>query len=146
MKIRMDALVTTGRLRRSFTSSLVAMAMFVGTIAITERPAHAASYVFGCFRAANGGIFNGYPVQLWGLVGNQWHFVTSTTLGYTPLGNSCAGFPIPTGFGRTVRYKLEVNFWVGNARFFGRSPLDALPGDLAAHLGTGVVNCIGCAY
>jgi hypothetical protein len=120
--------------------------MFVGTIAVTARPAHAASYVFGCFQMANGNILNGYPVELWGQFDNQWYRLASTTLGYTPYGNSCAGFPIPTGLGRTVRLTLIVNFSAGGARFSGRTRWDALPGDQAAHLGTGLVTCVGCAY
>jgi hypothetical protein len=137
---------TTGRPRRRFTSALLALAVLVGTITVTARPAHAASYVFGCFRMANGGILNGYPVELRALVDNQWLYVTSTTLGNTPYGNSCAGFPIPTGYARSLRFALMVNFTAGGARFAGRSYFDALPGDLVAHVGTGTVTCFGCAY
>jgi hypothetical protein len=146
MKNTTFAPTTTGRLHQRFTSTLLALAMFVGTSAVTARPAYAASYVSGCFQMANGNILNGHPVELWGLVGNQWFRAATTTLGYTPFGNSCAGFPIPTGFGRTVRWTLIVNFSAGGARFSGRTQWDALPGDQPAHLGTGLVTCYGCAY
>lgn len=129
------------RLRRRLASALLVFSVFVGTMATTATPASAASYVFGCFRMADGSGFAGLPVQLEARIYGVWTPVAYQTLG----ANSCIGWPIPAELS-AYRWRIAVNTWYANAKWFGTSRLEALPGNLVAHLGTSPITCIGCAY
>lgn len=126
-------------LRRRLVGAL--LAVLVGlSIAGTAQPAHAASYVEGCFRSSTPGMgFAGSPVNLQYWNGSQW--VNTWTGSLNSRG--CVGVNI-SGNLRNYYTQLVVSQRVGSAYFYGATPYYALPGNLRASLGTGTVSCTGC--
>lgn len=130
------------RARRFMVSVPLTLSLVVGSIVASAAPAQAASYVSGCFRADRAGYtVEGIPVQLQALYLGTWF-----TIATAPLSRAgCVAWNInPDTWG--YRLRLVVNHNVGNVRWYGRSPLEALPGSGVAPLGTGVVTCYGCVY
>lgn len=137
---------TFGPFRRGLASALVALTVFSATLIGTAQPAHAASYVYGCFRSDRAGEnIDGIAVQLMAFINGQWQAVYNTNTISVGPNRGCIGIPIPAGYARTLYWRLSVNATFGAARFIGTTPLIALPGDLMTTLGTGTVTCVGCA-
>ena len=136
MKNTRSTSATASRLRRRLTSTLLALGVFVGTIAFTARPAHAASNVYGCFVASQGMTIIGLPIQLQAFVNGSWVFMASNTNN----GGNCIAFPIPTGYARTLYWRLVINTNYAGKHWFGTSPYWATPGDGFVNVGTGTVT------
>jgi len=123
----------------------VTVGLAAGMIAATASRADAASYIIGCFQHYQGGNMAGYPAQidLW-WPGYGWIPVATTTLGVS----GCIQLPIPANLSGYY-WKMSVNFRLGGGPtsplYFGTTPYFAYPGPDAYWLGTGIVNCIGCA-
>ncbi len=128
------------RIKQVAAGLLLMIAATVGISAATTAPAHAASYVEGCFRSTTPGFgFAGTPVHLQAWNGAQW---VTTWTGRLDR-NSCAAVNI-VGNLRNYAVKLVVSERVGTAYFFGQTPLYANPGTWRVNLGTGYVSCTGC--
>ncbi len=130
------------RVMRRVAALALAIAAPLGLGVATATPAHAASYLSGCFRSPTPGMgFTGTPAKLQYWNGAQWAFT-----GYsTPIDrNGCAAFNIGSSL-RPYYLKLVVSERVGSAFFFGATPYYASPGNLQYNLGTGYVYCTGCS-
>lgn len=126
--------------KRALVAGLTGLAA-VGGVAMSAQPAEAASAVSACFRFAapfNGNYSEGVQLQMWTTAGWQ-------TVAYGRAGSSgCASWTIS---GSLRSYYLQVLAYkkVGSALYMGTSPLMAVPGNLRANLGTGIVRCRGAA-
>lgn len=128
------------RIKGVVVGLLLALIASLGIGAATVAPAHAASYVQGCFRSATPGMgFAGTRVQLQYWNGGSW---TSVWFGNLSS-NGCASVNI-SGSLRNYYVQLVVSERVGSAYFYGVTPYYALPGTLRVDLGTGTVTCRGC--
>lgn len=145
MKTTLSTFATPGRIRRRLASALFSLAVLGGTIVGTAQPAHAASQISGCFRYYKPGFNLGQmQVQVQYLLYGQWYLAAIVT---TPYNDGCiTPIPLQPGLLRTLEWKLVVNYSAGNVWFTGASPLKALPGNLPAYLGEGIVSCIGCNF
>jgi hypothetical protein len=134
---------TARALRRHLTIGLLTSGLIVGTLFGTVKSADAASYVKGCFKYHKGGNLQGAPVQLQALNPQSgWFVIATVTL---PV-DGCVQWSVPSTY-RGFRLKWEMSYrppGMTGVLFFGRSPLEALPGNLRVDLGTGVVYCNGC--
>jgi hypothetical protein len=136
-----STLAAPSRFRRRLTSALLVLSLTAGTIAASATPADAASNVTGCFRSNKGYSLTGLPVQLQAYYLGTWFTVASQ-----PLSSAgCVAWSVNPD-SRSFYLRLVVNYQIAPAYWSGSSPLMALPGDVAVHLGTGVVTCYGCAY
>jgi hypothetical protein len=134
--------VRPGSLRRLLTRVPLALGLVIGIIAATATPADAAGSVVGCFKSASTAAnVVGIPVQLQAFdpsIGT-WVTVATQNLG----NNSCVAWTIGPAL-HPYYLRLAVNYQAYGAFWHGSSPLLAMPGNLQAHLGTGVVKCWGC--
>lgn len=141
-----SARATSGRLRRVFTSALLALSVVVGTLAATATPANAASSVHGCFRSSQGWDLWGVHASLavW-LPGLGWRTVASSPLGPNNFGSgNCVFWGPMTPDLQGYHWKVFVDYQANGVRFIGKLQPYAYPGDQPARLGTGVVTCYGC--
>ena len=131
---------TFGRLERRLTSAVVAVGMFVGTIAATAQPAHAAGVVWGCFTL--GGRAPGYPinVELRVLVGNTWKTINT----YKTASTGCVSIPVTLGYyGQyAILYAYDRNY---GGTLYGWSGLYATPGSHVSNVGMAAIkySCAG---
>ncbi|HET9370701.1 MAG TPA: hypothetical protein VFO19_10660 [Vicinamibacterales bacterium] len=148
MKTAHSTSAANGRLRRRLFSTLLALAVFAGTIVGTARPAHAATLVFGCFRTAQGNqtLAAGTPVYLVIWIGNRWY---NTGVNFPMDGSGCVW--MPTNLYADYPQALYVNTgsalgtFTGGGTFWGFSEFYATPGSGFADLGTGLLyySCSG---
>lgn len=140
-------------MNRSLASALLALSVFVGTLAVTATPAAAASQVSACFTYKGGSIADvpatlevwipGYGWWRTGWSQPLWNF---DTLGVLPA--SCTRFTLyGNGFDfRTYAVRIVVSTphmgytWIGTPR------THATGGNGAVHLGSTPVACLGCVW
>ena len=99
-----------GQLRRRLTSALLTLSLVAGALAMTAKPAEAATTVVGCFTSNDSRYrADGIPVWLQLYWAGQWH-----TIGYGVLddygtgGTACATFEIPWQY-QNLYYRVAIN-------------------------------------
>jgi hypothetical protein len=141
------------RLSRRFTGVLLACLAFVATVAVTARPAEAASSVRACFQVRTGGAYYNNVYTQPGLT--AWLFYSTDNQNYYLVPtvsvldqNGCVEWNVAgTGWEnyylRILVYSYNAQGVVG-ATYFGWSSFVARPGYGSAHLGFDYVTCDIC--
>jgi hypothetical protein len=121
---------TPGPLGRRLTSAVLAVGMFVGTIAATAQPAHAAGAVWGCFTLAGRPPTFPISVDLRVAVGNTWRTLNT----YKTNKNGCVSIPVTLGYtGQyAILYAFDRNY---GGTLYGWSGLYATPGSHVSNVG-----------
>lgn len=128
------------RLRRRLASTLLAVCVFTGIIVGTARPAHAATWVTGCFVMSDGYLpTNPYRVELWTWVdGLGWQVHNSGRLN----ANGCISLHTRLGYYYNTSI-LVVNDHNFGGLFWGWSGIYAELGPNPAGVGWGVIQYFG---
>ena len=128
------------RLRRYLASTLLAVCVFAGIIAGTAQPAHAATWVTGCFVMSDGHVpANPYRVELWTWVdGIGWQVHNYGRLN----ANGCISLHTRLGYyyNTSILVVNDVNF---GGLFWGWSRIYADLGPYPSGVGWGVIDHFG---
>ena len=113
---------TTARTRRRLITTLLAVTVFGGILVGTARPAHAAAFVAGCFKAANGQSLAGYPVHLAYYINDTWTYSK-----HTLDQNGCVSI---WTLAATQYHKMLImntggffGYFIGGGTYYGNSPM-----------------------
>lgn len=136
------------RLRRLITSALVTLGIAAGMVAVTPTPAHAASFVMGCFvpaRVTNPAHdLTGFPIQVHAYYNGSTYLVAIVRLD----ADHCARYEVPAHL-RGFHLTMMLDYRFGDAfyqqHWLGLSPWWAEPGDGYSPLGINAAYCrTGC--
>lgn len=144
---RSVSIPAAGRLRRQITSTVVALSIAAGMVAATSTPAHAASFVVGCFLPATAATpahsLENFPVQIHAWYNGLTYHVKTVWLG----ANHCASWDVPVHLrGYPLIMVLDHRFGDASyqAHWIGLSPW-AEAGDGRYPLGINPAYCrTGC--